>query len=98
MADDDGPGRDVVVPLRLYKTVTVFTTLIAVVGVVAGFMVLDAATRAGRAAPSEVDAALALLGLALIAGGGAVYVFGSRFRAPGMGKAKDRSDEPSSDG
>lgn len=99
MPDDSGAGdRDVVVPLRLYKTVVVFSTFIAVVGVVAGFMVLDAATRRGQAAPEEVDAILALVGLVLIVGGGAVYAFGSRFRAPGMGKAKDDTDEPPSDG
>ncbi len=100
MADDDsGPaGRDVVVPLRLYKTVVVFSTLIAAGSVVAGFLVIDAATRAGRAPPSEVDGPLAVLGLALIAAGAAVFAFGSRFRAPGMGKAKDDTDEASGDG
>lgn len=96
MSDDR--GRDVVVPLRLYKTVTVFSTLIAVASVVAGFLVLDAATQAGRAAPEEVDAPLAVLGLGFIAAGAVVFAFGSRFRAPGMGKAKDDTDEPSGDG
>jgi len=33
-SDDDGSQREVVVPLRLYKTVTVFSTLIAVFSVV----------------------------------------------------------------
>ena len=90
--------RDVTVPLRLYKTVTVFSTLIAIVAVVAGFMVLDAATRAGRAPPSEVDGPVAVVGLGLIVAGAAVFAFGSRFRAPGMGTDKDDSDEPRSDG
>lgn len=96
MAEDG--GRDVVLPLRLYKTVTVFSTLIAVASVVAGFMVLDAATQAGRAASSEVNGPLAVLGLLFIAGGAVVFAFGSRFRAPGMEKAKDDTDEPSGDG
>ena len=99
MPDDSGVrGRDVVVPLRLYKTVVVVSTLLAAATVVAGFLVLDAATRAGRAAPDEVNGPLAVLGLALVAAGAAVFAFGSRFRAPGMGKAKDATDEPPDDG
>ena len=39
-----GRGRDVEVPLPVYKVVTVFSTLIAVVLVVGGFLALDAAT------------------------------------------------------
>jgi hypothetical protein len=63
----DGGGtrgrRDVVVPLRLYKTVTVFSTLIAVVAVVLGFVLLDAATQGGSALQ-------ALAGLVLVGGAG----------------------------
>jgi hypothetical protein len=91
-------GRDVVVPLRLYKTVTVVSTLLAVAGVVAGFMLLDMATNAGRAAVADINGPLALLGLLSILGGAGVFAYGSRFRAPGMGKAKDDTDEPSGDG
>jgi hypothetical protein len=62
---EDGGGtrgrRDVVVPLRLYKTVTVFSTLIAVVAVVLGFVLLDAATQGGSALQ-------ALAGLVLVGG------------------------------
>lgn len=94
---DDG-DRSVEIPLRLYKTVVVVSTLLAVAGVVAGFVVLDAATEAGRAAPDEVNAPLALLGLLFILAGAGVFAFGSRFHAPGMGKAKDDTDEPSGDG
>jgi hypothetical protein len=39
-----------------------------------------------------------LAGLGLVAGGAGVYVYGSRFRAPGMGKPKDEADEGSGDG
>ena len=95
---DEGGGRDVVVPLRLYKTVVVVSTLLAAASVVGGFLVLDAATRAGRAAPADVNGPLAVLGLALIAAGAAVYAFATRFRAPGMGKAKDATDEATDDG
>jgi voltage-gated potassium channel Kch len=46
-AASTGDRRDVVVPMRLYKTVTVFSTLLAVVAVVLGFVFLDAATASG---------------------------------------------------
>ena len=106
-----GRGRDVIVPMPLYKVVTVFSTLIAVVGVVFGFMLLDAATlnvsflgNAIRGALAFVGLAvadgilrpvLAAVGLAAIAFGAGVYVIGTRFRAPGMGNAQEDSDEES---
>jgi uncharacterized membrane protein len=95
---DDERGREVVVPERLYKAVTVFSTLFAVVSVVLGFVSLDTATDAGRAAPSEVSVPLAVLGVALIAVGGFVYAFSSRFRARGMAKDKDSGDESTDNG
>jgi len=106
--------RDVEVPLRLYKTITVFSTLIAVVGVVFGFVLLDAATlqvsllrRAVVGAlgivgvvPGEdlLSAAFAAAGLLSIGLGAAVYVLGTRFRARGMGKSQEDSDEPFDNG
>lgn len=90
--------RDVVVPLSVYKTVVVFSTLIAAVGVVGGFMVLDAATKRATAPPAEVDPILTLVGLGLIVGGAAVFAFAARFRAPGMGTDKDEESEPGNDG
>jgi len=109
--DGRSRGRDVVVPLPLYKVVTVFSTLIAVVGVVFGFMLLDAATLnvsfLGEAirgllalvgldvAGGIVSTALAALGLASIAFGAGVYVLGTRFRARGMGNAQEDSGEGS---
>jgi len=103
-ADDPGDGgsRDVVVPLRLYKTVTVFSTLFAVAFVLAGFVLLDTATDRATADVGEIDPLLAILGLASLVGGAAIYAFSTRFRAEGMGmgmrKSKDESDEPSDDG
>jgi hypothetical protein len=94
---DEG-GRDVVVPLDLYKVVIVFSTLIAVGLVIVGFVVLDVATRRTTLDPGEVDPLLGLLGVALIVAGGAVYAFASRFRAEGMGKDKEREDESSDNG
>ena len=107
--DGSGGGREVVVSLRTYKAVTVFSTLIAIVSVLFGFAFLDAATaEAGPlpvlfdlldvSLPIGPDAAglvLVLLGLALIGLGAAVYVLGTRFRTTGMRNAQDDSDEPS---
>ena len=91
-------ARDVVVPLELYKIVTVFSTAIAVVLVVGGFVVLDAATRRATLPPSEVDPVLTAVGLLAIAGGGVVYAFASRFRAPGMGTSKNDDDQGADNG
>jgi len=121
-ADGGGDGddatadgrRDVVVPMRLYKTITVFSTLIAIVGVVFGFVLLDAATirlsllrrlviGALRTVgvvppPTLLSAVLAVLGLVSIAFGAGVYVLGTRFRAHGMGNPQEDADESSSNG
>jgi hypothetical protein len=107
-------GRDVVVPLRLYKTVVVFSTLIAVASVVVGFTLLDAATlqvslvraliagglgAVGLApAASTLSAALAATGLAVIAFGAGVYTVGTRFRTAGMGNAEADPDGNDADG
>lgn len=110
----DPGGRDVVVPMRIYKLVTVVTSLLAVPLVVLGFMFLDAATlqvsfmrgvilTALRALGVPVDrgalsAVLAVIGLSVIALGASVYVLGARFRAAGMGNAKESADEESTNG
>jgi hypothetical protein len=99
--DDDGTDvRSVVVPTRVYKAVTVFSTLFAVVTVVGGFIVLDVATKRASVALSEVDPLAALAGVALIATGAVTYAFSTRFQAAGMGNgnAKDDTDERSHDG
>lgn len=94
---ETGP-REVDVPLQIYKIVVVFSTLIAGGLVVGGFLVLDVATRRARAPPSEIDPVLALLGLALIAGGAVVYAFSARFRATGMETDKGSSTEANDNG
>ena len=91
-------GRDVVVPLRLYKTVTVFSTLLAIAAILAGFVLMDRGTQRATASPEEVSLPLVALGLSLIVGGSAVYAFSTRFRAEGMGKSKDDTAERSDDG
>lgn len=90
--------REVEVPLRVYKTVVVFSTMFAVGLVVGGFIVLDVATQRARLPLSDIDPVLALLGLAMLIGGAAVYAFATRFSAPGMGKPKDGGDESSDNG
>lgn len=110
---DNGP-RDVVVPMRLFKLVTVVTTLLAVPTVVLGFMFLDAATLQTSVARTTVlfavtwfgipieESVLSILfgfiGITLIAGGAGIYIVGSRFRAAGMGNAEEDTDEESTNG
>ena len=106
--------RDIVVPMRLYKTITVFSTLIAVVSVVLGFVFLDAATLQVSALRALIAGALAfvgvgvgdgllstvlaIVGLSVIAFGAVVYTLGTRFRAQGMGKSQEDSGEGSNNG
>ena len=90
-AGDTG-GRDVPVPMEVYKAVTVFSTLFAVLAVVVGFVLLDEATQRATAAPEEGNLALAVAGLGAIAAGAGIYAFSTRFRARGMGNPKDEAD------
>jgi len=94
----DARGRDVVVPDAVYKRVTVFSTLFAVAAVVGGFLLLDVATDRATAELSEVQPLVALAGLGLIVVGAVTYAFSTRFRADGMGNAKDETDERSDNG
>jgi len=88
-----GPrGRDVEVPFEVYKAVTVFSTLFAVGAVVVGFVLLDWGTERATADLSDVNVAITVAGLASIALGAATYAFSTRFRARGMGNAKDGAD------
>ena len=116
-SDSPGEGsgaREVEVPMELFKTVTVFATLIAMVLVLFGFMFLDAATVQTGPLLWLLDAVtgwigvsydadalrvpFGLVGLASICVGAFVYAFSTRFRARGMGKSKDGSDEDSGNG
>jgi len=94
----EGRQREVVVPLRVYKTVTVFSTLFAIGSVVGGFILVDVATDRASAPASEIDVPLSILGIGLILAGAVVYAFSTRFRTEEMGKSKDDADEPSSNG
>ncbi|AQL44570.1 hypothetical protein BV210_14385 [Halorientalis sp. IM1011] len=84
--------------MRVYKAITVFTTLFAIVTVVGGFVVLDSATNRATASLSEIQPLAALAGIGLILAGAAAYAFSTRFRAEGMGKSKDDTDEQSDNG
>ncbi|MFC6732221.1 MULTISPECIES: hypothetical protein [unclassified Haladaptatus] len=97
-ASEERRARDIEVPIRLYKTVTVFSTLFAVLAVVGGFLVLDVATQQSSLSAEEVNVPIALAGIGLIALGAVVYAFSTRFRAQGMGKSKDDADEPADNG
>ncbi|PSP95204.1 hypothetical protein BRC91_02990 [Halobacteriales archaeon QS_4_62_28] len=94
----DERDRDVVVPLRVYKTITVFSTLFSVVSVVGGFILIDWATNRATLPASQVDPVGALAGIGLILFGAAVYAFATRFRTEEMGKSKDDADEASGNG
>jgi len=96
--DDADARRDVVVPLRVYKTVTVFSTLFAVFSVVVGFILVDTATDRASAPASEIDVPIAIAGIGLILAGSVVYAFSTRFRTEEMGKSKDDADELSDNG
>lgn len=87
-----------VVPRELYKVVTVFSTLIAIVAVVGGFVLLDTATNRTLAAASEVNLPLAVLGVGLIVLGAATYAFAARFRTRGMGSPNNDADGESGNG
>lgn len=86
--------REVVVPMELYKVVTVFSTLAAVALVVGGMVMLDLATH-GTAPREEVELLTALAGVAAVVAGAAVYAFASRFRAAGMGNPEEDDGENS---
>lgn len=104
MADSNAPDertsvqRDVTVPMEIYKVVTVFSMLLAIGLVVGGFLVLDSATDQATADVEDVDAITALLGVGLIAFGGVVYVFSTRFSPEEMGNAKDDASQDSGNG
>ncbi|WP_011570832.1 DUF7315 family membrane protein [Haloquadratum walsbyi] len=109
--ESESERRDIVVPMRVYKTVTVFSTLLAVVSVVIGFLFLDAATLnvslvgdlvrfilviLNISIPESVLSSLfAVIGLGSIGLGAGVYVIGTRFRAQGMGKSQEDASESS---
>jgi hypothetical protein len=94
---DDGT---VVVPMRMYKGITVFSTLVATFLVVLGFFLFDAATQAGNpvrravvwlvglvgAVPPSglLDVGFGLAGIAAILLGAGSYVLGTRFKTAEM--------------
>jgi cytochrome c biogenesis factor len=106
VTDDDretGPvqrdgRREVIVPERLYKAITVFSTLFAVAAVVLGFILIDEATARATRPLAEVNVPLASLGLALIVGAAVQYAFAQRFQAAGMTTDKTGEDTDTDNG
>jgi hypothetical protein len=90
--------EEVVVPLPVYKTVTVTSTVLSVALVVGGFVLLDTATRRGRAAPEDVNLVAALAGLGAIVAAAAVYAYATRFRTAEMGSGNDSGVPTEDDG
>jgi hypothetical protein len=101
-ADRTGRREDgtIVVPMRMYKGITVFSTLVATGLVVLGFFFFDAATRTdnlirasvrwlvgltGWTPPSPVlNVTFGLLGVAVIVLGAGSYILGTRFKTAEM--------------
>nr|WP_135665357.1 hypothetical protein [Halorhabdus rudnickae] len=79
-------------PLRVYKAISVFSTLLAVLAIVAGFIALDIATNRATAELSAVDPLVAIAGLGMIVLGAVVYAFSTRFRTEGMGPDGGETD------
>jgi hypothetical protein len=102
--ETDRTGRQedgtIVVPMRMYKGITVFSTLVATALVVLGFFLFDAATRTdnlirtsvrwlvgltGWTPPSSVlNVTFGLLGVAVIVVGAGSYILGTRFKTAEM--------------
>lgn len=93
----DSGQRDVPVPMSVYKIVTVFSTLFAVLFVLLGFVLLDTATNRASLPLAQVDPIVAILGLMSILAGAAIYAYSTRFRAEGMGKDKPDTNEANID-
>jgi len=112
-SDSDPTGRredgTIVVPMRMYKGITVFSTLVATVLVVLGFVCFDAATRTDHllrtslrwvfesvgVTPSVgvLNVLFGLLGVGLILVGAGSYILGTRFKTEGMVDGSNKSDD-----
>ncbi|MCU4718342.1 DUF7315 family membrane protein [Halapricum hydrolyticum] len=112
MSNDTQPPRtpdgSVVVPMRVYKGITVFSTLVATALVVFGFFMFDAATRLDNPireaavwavgltgwtpAVGTVNVAFGLLGIGVLLLGAGSYVLGTRFKTAEMVESEDSTD------
>ncbi|MFB6253703.1 MAG: hypothetical protein ABEI06_03755 [Halobacteriaceae archaeon] len=101
-SDDPETGasgrREVIVPDRVYRAITVFSTLFAMIAVVGGFMLLDRATNRSTAQVGDINILQALLALLIMIIGAIVYVYGTRFQAEGMEKDKEITTEDTNNG
>lgn len=90
--------RQVPVPLAVYKLVTVVSTGLAVLSVVAGLYLVDRGTDRARAAAHEVEPVITALGVGLIVLAAVTYAFSTRFTPGERGNDKGASAEPPDDG
>lgn len=117
MSNDTQPRRtpdgSIVVPMRVYKGITVFSTLVATALVVGGFFMFDAATRLDNPirettvwaigltgwtpTVGAVNVAFGLLGVGVLLLGAGSYVLGTRFKTTEMVDSEAKSDAIDSD-
>ena len=111
--DSEQPDRredgTIVVPMRMYKGITVFSTLVATALVVLGFFFFDAATRTDNwirtsvswlvgltgwtPSTSVLNVTFGLLGVAVIVLGAGSYILGTRFKTAEMVEGTDDASE-----
>lgn len=100
MGDDSdlSDRRHIDVPMPIFKAVTVFTTLFAVVAIIVALLLIDHGTDRARAPPDEVNVWVTVLGVVLIVLAAAVYAFSTRFTPAERANDKGGSSQSDNDG
>lgn len=100
MGDDEEAAarRHVNVPLPIFKAVTVFSTLFAVIAIIVGLGLIDRGTDRARAPVEELNLWMTFLGVALIVFGAAIYAFSTRFTPTERANDKGESSQSEDDG
>lgn len=84
--------------MPIYKAVTVFSTLFAVLGVVFGLILIDRGTDRGMASADEINLWITAFGVGMIVAATIVYAFSTRFTPGERETDKGDSTELSDDG